>query len=317
MLPHLHQTIVTGNRAAFKLALENQHDPNQLDLIMGNAPLHIAAQRDDIGVIESLLRAGAFINLQTPTHGMTPLMIAVWHRKPSVVEFLLAQPEINIEIISTLGFKAEQLIDFIPTDNDGFAIKQVEAMRVLFSSYKQGTASNMTLLKAFNIVIDKNISDAEKAQKINHWNTNDYLNHTSPISCSGNDGHTAILVAARDGLTQAALALMQKGADQTITDYYMKAIPLHKAAYNGNAAIIRILAKFPGFHAVLNAQGPNNGYTPLHDAVWHGHVEAAEVLIKAGARTDLRGFDGKTPLELAKEYHYQEIIDLLGDNSLS
>ena len=61
---------------------------------------------------------------------------------------------------------------------------------------------------------------------------------------------------------------------------------------------------------MLDAQGPNNGYTPLHDAVWHGHVEGTEVLIDAGARKDLRGFDGKTPLQLAKEYKYQKIIDL-------
>ena len=78
-LPDLHHAIVIGDREAFKLALKNHPDPNKLDPIMGNSPLHIAVQRDDLAIIESLLLAGAFINLQTPTHGMTPLMIAVWH----------------------------------------------------------------------------------------------------------------------------------------------------------------------------------------------------------------------------------------------
>lgn len=309
-LPHLHQTIVNQDIDAFKIALANNADPNQLDPIMGNAPLHIAVQGDNLYIIESLLQAGAFINLQTPSHGMTPLMIAVWHRRPLVIKFLLAQPEINIEIVSTFGIKAEALIDFIAPEKDDFGLKQEEEIRTLFSEYKQRVASNMALLEAFNIAVDGHLSDTEKAEKLGDLENYDYLNHTSVVSCSGSDGHTAILVAARDGLNQTAITLMKKGADQTVPDYYMKAIPLHKAAYNGNAEIIRILSNFPGFSIVLDAQGPNNGYTPLHDAVWHGHREAAEVLIKAGARKDLRGFDGKTPLELAKEYKYQDIIDL-------
>jgi ankyrin repeat protein len=310
-LPYLHQTIVNGDYAAFKIALSNNSDPNQLDPIMGNAPLHIAAQRDDVYMIESLISAGAFINLQTPTHAFTPLMIAVWHRKPSIVKFLLSQYEINIELVSTFGLKAEQLIDFIVKDGHDFSLKQAKEMQAIFSDYKQRVFSEMALLGELNITVNKDLSDSEKAAKIRNLNKNDYLNYTSSVSCSGNDGHTAILVAARDGLTETAIELMKKGADQTITDYYMKAIPLHKAAYNGNAEIIRILSKFPGFDKVLNAEGPNNGYTPLHDAVWHGHIEATDVLIKAGARKDIRGFDGKTPLDLAREYKYQEIIDLL------
>ena len=309
-LPHLHQTIVNGDKDAFKIALANKCDPNQLDPIMGNAPLHLAVQGDDLYMIESLLRAGAFINLQTPSHGMTPLMIAVWHRRALVIKFLLKQPEVNIEIVSTFGIKAEDLIAFISTDNDDFGMQQAEEIRMLFSDYRQRIAADMALLEEFHIVIGTNLSDSEKAGKIRNLKTCNYLNHTSAVSCSGSDGHTAILVAARDGLAETATELMKKGADQTIPDYYMKAIPLHKAAYNGNAEIIRILANAPGFHTVLDAQGPNNGYTPLHDAVWHGHVEAAEVLIRAGARRDLRGFDGKTPLQLAKEYKYQKIIDL-------
>jgi ankyrin repeat protein len=240
---------------------------------------------------------------------MTPLMIAVWHRRPLVIKFLLTQQEINIEIVSTFGLKAEDLIAFIATDNDDFGMQQAEEIHTLFSEYRQRIASEMALLEEFNIAINKDLSDSEKAEKIRNLKTCNYLNRTSVVSCSESDGHTAILIAARDGLAKMATELMKKGADQTIPDYYMKAIPLHKAAYNGNAEIIRILANYPGFDQMLDAQGPNNGYTPLHDAVWHGHVEAAEVLIKAGARKDLRGFDGKTPLELAKEYKYQKIID--------
>jgi len=42
-----------------------------------------------------------------------------------------------------------------------------------------------------------------------------------------------------------------------------------------------------------------NGYTPIHDALWHGYTECAQMLIDSGARLDLKGHDGKTPLQVA------------------
>jgi uncharacterized protein len=106
--------------------------------------------------------------------------------------------------------------------------------------------------------------------------------------------------------------LLEAGADQTVSDHYMKAVPVHQAAYMGHAEVIRVLARHHGFREVADAQGPFNGYTPLHDAVWHGHTESVRVLLEAGVRTDLRGYDGRTPLELAREYGYEEMAHLLG-----
>ena len=105
--------------------------------------------------------------------------------------------------------------------------------------------------------------------------------------------------------------LLKAGADQTIPDHYMKAVPLHKAAYMGHAAVIQALSRFAGYSAVIDLTGPNNGYTPLHDAVWHGHLEAVQVLLETGARIDIRGHDGKTPRDLANEYRYVKIAKLL------
>jgi ankyrin repeat protein len=49
---------------------------------------------------------------------------------------------------------------------------------------------------------------------------------------------------------------------------------------------------------MADAQSPFNGYIALHEAVWRGHIEAARVLLAAGARTDLAGDDctGIAPL---------------------
>jgi ankyrin repeat protein len=55
----------------------------------------------------------------------------------------------------------------------------------------------------------------------------------------------------------------------------------------------------------IDAQGPYNGFTPLHDAVWHGHLVAARALVDAGARLNLKTHAGLTPRGLAVLYGYE------------
>ena len=82
-------------------------------------------------------------------------------------------------------------------------------------------------------------------------------------------------------------------------DWVFKGAPIHKATYNGNPEILKILIEHPDID--IDIQGAINGYTPLHDALWHGYAECAEILVNAGARLDLKGHDGKTPLDIATD----------------
>lgn len=51
--------------------------------------------------------------------------------------------------------------------------------------------------------------------------------------------------------------------------------------------------------------------TALHDAVWHGHEEAARALVDVGARLDLRSHAGLTPRDMALLYGYDGLAHLL------
>ena len=77
----------------------------------------------------------------------------------------------------------------------------------------------------------------------------------------------------------------------------MLATPVHKAAYGGHAEVVAILLEAGG---PIEAQGPNNGYTALIDAVWRRACEATRVLIDAGAAADPMGHDGLTAAEQAE-----------------
>ncbi len=88
----------------------------------------------------------------------------------------------------------------------------------------------------------------------------------------------------------------------------MKATALHAAAYAGRTEAARLLI---AYKIDIDKQGPYNGYTALHDAIWQNNVETAQVLIDAGAKLDIKSNDGQTALELAKARDRKKIVALI------
>ncbi|GAA5524013.1 hypothetical protein Maes01_00565 [Microbulbifer aestuariivivens] len=160
-LPPLHSALVQQQLPALESALSGGADPNAVDPIMGNAPLHLAAQIPDSRFLQRLIDAGALINQQTPQHGVTALMVAVWHRQPDNVALLLAQPTVNLEIVAHFGMKAEALIDFGASSDDAFGRQQSTHMAALFAEAREQRATWQARLLAFNIVVDAILSDAD------------------------------------------------------------------------------------------------------------------------------------------------------------
>ena len=58
-------------------------------------------------------------------------------------------------------------------------------------------------------------------------------------------------------------------------------------------------------------QGPRNGYTALHDAIWQDNVDTAEVIIAGGADLTLKNHEGQTPLDFARAKRRKEIVALI------
>ncbi len=111
-------------------------------------------------------------------------------------------------------------------------------------------------------------------------------------------------------LRERAIRLaMDAPKEPTTRPHLMKATPAHKAAYMGHADVTRLLVAHSRLD--LDGQGPYNGYTALHDAAWHGHLEAARALVEAGARTDVRGHASRTAHDMAREYGHTAIVGLL------
>lgn len=72
-------------------------------------------------------------------------------------------------------------------------------------------------------------------------------------------------------------------------------LPIHRAAANDHADIIRLLV---AWHSPLESRG-TDGWTPLHLAAASCSPHAVTALLEAGAEVDVRSETGATPLLLA------------------
>jgi ankyrin repeat protein len=289
--------------------LESGADVHALDSTMGASPLHFAAAGGVADVADLLLSAGAFINLQSATVGLTPLMNAIWAKQVGMVRFL-AEKGAAIEIKSHLG--GATAWDFIGNEviwTAGFTNPEHEAwgrdIRALLEMQKTKDEATLAGQKLMAAVQAGDVA-AAKAQIAAGAD----VNLKTPVVANGNDGQTPLLVACFLGHTEIVGALLAAGANPRITDYLLQATPIHKAAYAGRASAL--LALREDGTGDINAQGPYNGYTAMHDSVWHGHADCLAVILDwPGVRFDLVGFDGLTPAGLAERLGYMEMVQMI------
>jgi ankyrin repeat protein len=150
----------------------------------------------------------------------------------------------------------------------------------------------------------------------------------------GRTGETMLMVATRSGSADAVRALLERGADPNVTEPQLQLTALMLAAEAGATGAVRVLLehganiharsragavparRMPcigrtgcGSHGVGIVRGglPDQGYqppipgdmTPLMFAAREGHVDAARLLVDAGADVHAVDRNGITPLFMA------------------
>ncbi len=268
-------------------------DVNAVDRHGGAEPIHKACQGGHVAIVAELLDAGAFINSAVRTTGHTPVMEAAWYKMADCAEYLIARGA-ALNTVTSYGFTLDDHLAYAlkvnqkPADLEIFRrIKRlVEERRKSDNEATEKTA----VLRA---VLDNNVPRARLALE-----AGENADSLFPVRNSFEDGHTPLLVAARENQLEMTRLLLESGADVNHAEPCFGAVPLHKAAYNGHAGILRELLSRR--EANVSAVGWTNGYTPLHDALWHGFEECSDMLIDAGSDLRIRGHDGKTPLDIAR-----------------
>jgi len=146
----------------------------------------------------------------------------------------------------------------------------------------------------------------------------------------GADVDSAIPAALIHGEFGAAEALLRHGARVTLpvaaalgresaarTSFSAATAPERHlafalAAQHGRAGILRMLLDAGEDPSRFNPPGGHSHSTPLHEAVWAGHEEIVRMLVRAGARLDLRDvLHHGTPLDWARYGGRSEIAAFL------
>jgi uncharacterized protein len=117
-----------------------------------------------------------------------------------------------------------------------------------------------------------------------------------PNAFEGTDDWTPLLWAADNGHVAAIAALLAAGARVDGVDSSVGNTPLMLAAWDGRTpAIDALLAAGADVH-----RANQYGYTALRFASLYGRLDAARVLLDAGARTDVRDKEGKRPVDMVR-----------------
>ncbi|KAM4711998.1 ankyrin repeat and SOCS box protein 15b [Anableps anableps] len=149
------------------------------------------------------------------------------------------------------------------------------------------------------------------------------IQHGGDVNAQASNGDTVLYDASGSGNLDCVMLLLQHGANPNVASYACQ-LPIHRAAYEGHILVLRTLIPVTTKRAIrLSGQSPvhsaadggqaeclelliQKGYdintqldkhisenygdlrkTPLYFAVSNGDVTCAEILLKAGARTDL------------------------------
>ncbi|MDR3336634.1 MAG: ankyrin repeat domain-containing protein [Treponema sp.] len=119
----------------------------------------------------------------------------------------------------------------------------------------------------------------------------------------------AVNQAAYTGNIELIREILKTNPDRDARDAFGGAA-LHDAMFQKNIEVVLLLIE-NGYD--VNAIGPANGYTPLHDAVMANNADAAKILLKYNARRNIKGKDGLTPLEKAIKENKTGLIKLLSE----
>jgi len=135
------------------------------------------------------------------------------------------------------------------------------------------------------------------------------LKKGADASNTRSDGITALMTAGVGGHAGAIELLLEKGADATATDKDGLTALLN-AAENGTVPVIKLLAEHVNDPKYLDTIS-NTGYNALTIASAHGHADAIEYLIEAGADVSAVDENGVTSLMYAAASDHVEAMKVL------
>ncbi|GMR47018.1 hypothetical protein PMAYCL1PPCAC_17213, partial [Pristionchus mayeri] len=134
------------------------------------------------------------------------------------------------------------------------------------------------------------------------------------IDLKNENGHCALMEAASGGHLEIVKRLIEAGSGslRMNVNSEFKESPLTLAAYKGHSALVAYLLTLD-----LGETREEELHTALMEASMDGHIQVAEILLKAGAPVNLPSDSFESPLTLAACGGHTELVKLLIDSGAS
>ncbi|KAI1722541.1 ankyrin repeats (3 copies) domain-containing protein [Ditylenchus destructor] len=310
----------------------------------GQTPLHIASRSGNVDMIRLMLSEGADPQIKA-NNGETPLHVAAKNCHFGVVELILQNlsqmtdpPDVKA-YVNSLTEDGETSIHYasqVLTSQAHFKDEDAKLMSILLDfggePERQTFTNNETamhmcansgneavLLAMVNKIGPGLTTIVQNKKSKGGWSplleacarghvgvAQILLLHHARIDVFDDSGRTALHLAAANGHVQLTQLLLQNKAFVNSKTKSGEA-PLHLAAMNGHMKVVNLLVQ--AYQASLEAITLDN-QTALHFAAKHGQLAVCQAMLNLGANPNARDDKGQTPLHLAAENDYPDVVKL-------
>merc|ERR1719510_793004 len=144
------------------------------------------------------------------------------------------------------------------------------------------------------------------------WKDHDKL-QVLDLEHKNKDGNTPLHLASENNHIEVVKFLMENGA-RVESRNKVNDLAVHKAATKGKLEVVKYFASIDDKAGLLNCQGNKQHQSPLHKATLSGHSKVVEILTsKYSVKINIKDKSGNTPLHIACEKGYREIVKILID----
>ena len=256
----------------------------------GLTPLHLASIREDVPMMRRLLGNDAVDMEAKTTAGLTPLYIGLCNRQVESVKFLV---EAGAALVSPPHHRAP--------------FYETEGRSCLFAAAEKGYNEMTGILIEAGADVHERIdgcSVMRAAARAGNASAVHALNDAgAPVVES--DGDALLFCAVREAQAASTKALLERGTPVGVRTHAGGETPLHVAAGEGGADVVRVLLN----HGADVASVDDEGKTPLHMAAKGGSAHVVRVLLDHGADAASVDGEGKAPACLVKSRYSHDDLD--------
>ncbi|WP_419198621.1 ankyrin repeat domain-containing protein [Wolbachia endosymbiont of Rhagoletis cingulata] len=275
--------------------------------------LLIAVEKEDLGKVKDNIRRGANINAQSRL-GWASVFWAIQKNNLNIVKLLVNNgADINAKdneswmpLHWAVQLGSLDVVKYLVERGANINALTADGRTSLELAVQKNCVDTIEFLKKAQLDLDKELLTAVQDGDLNK--VEGLANRGASLDTKDNNDWTLLHFAASSNKFDIVKFLLDKNANIKAKDVYGNT-PLHVAAqYDSKLEIVEFLLD-------KNASGindvNNNGSTPLHVATQGNKPSTVKLLLNRGARIEVKDSRNRTPLDLAKQEGYTNIVQMI------